>query len=274
MTEQATGHPGPSDDTPPGQRAVLVVDLDGEPLAPLRALEEILLCLGTWEDDDRRDPSAVTEPLPVPAPLADRVALAAVQRLLTTLAPTQSQGPGRGRLLAPDGRYEHAPMTALTLPAADIDLLSAAALGHPGLDSDIADLVSTFAEQLGSGYHRTRPHRADLAPRTAGRPARPHPHRRHPTAHRPAAGHPARHRLRAQRRRGSRPRPHRRPHEPHLGPRLRHRPLPLLKPAAPGPPEVHRREQCVSRTESASARRTMPSMKPTRCDAQPGCSTG
>ena len=153
MTEKPTGHPGPSVDTRPGQRTVLVVDLDGEPLAPLRALEEILLCLGTWEDDDRQDPGTDTEPLPVPAPLADRVALAAVQRLLAALAPTQSPVPGRGRLLAPDGRYEHAPMTALTLPAADIDLLAAtaAAIGHPGLDADITELVDAHAEQLAGG---------------------------------------------------------------------------------------------------------------------------
>jgi len=43
VTEQPTRHPGPSEETRPGQRTVLVVDLDGEPLAPLRALEEILL---------------------------------------------------------------------------------------------------------------------------------------------------------------------------------------------------------------------------------------
>ena len=85
--------------------------------------------------------------------MADRVALAAVQRLLTTLAPTQSQGPERGRPLAPDGRYEHAPMTVLTLPAADIDILSAtaAALGNPELDADIAGLVDAYAEQLADG---------------------------------------------------------------------------------------------------------------------------
>jgi hypothetical protein len=157
VAEQATGHPESSEQTAAGQRTVLVVDLDGEPLAPLRALEEILLCLGTWADDDRQDPSADTEPLRVPEPLAGRAALAAVQRLLTALAPTQSRAPGRGRLLAPDGRYEHAPLTVLTLPAADIDVLAAtaAALGHPRLDADIADLVSTFAEQLGSGHRRT-----------------------------------------------------------------------------------------------------------------------
>jgi hypothetical protein len=61
------------------------------------------------------------------------------------------------------------------------------------------------------------------------------PLRRHPTAHRPAAGHPARHRLCAQRRRGSRPRPHRRPHEPPVGARLQHRPLPLLNTRPPEP---------------------------------------
>jgi hypothetical protein len=88
VAEQASGHPGQSDELPAGQRIVLVADLDGEPLAPLRALEEILLRLGTWEDDDRRDPGTDREPLRVPAPLADQVALAAVQRLLTTVAPT------------------------------------------------------------------------------------------------------------------------------------------------------------------------------------------
>ncbi len=45
-------------------------------------------------EDDRRDPGTDTEPLRVPAPLTGRVALAAVQRLLTALAPTQSRGPG------------------------------------------------------------------------------------------------------------------------------------------------------------------------------------
>lgn len=154
MAEQSTGHPGPGEETAAGQRTVLVVDLDDEPLAPLHALEEILLCLGTWEDDDRQDPGTDTEPLRLPAPLAERVALAAAQRLLSALAPTQSRGPGCGRLLAPDGRYEHAPLTALTLPAADIDILSAAAaaLGHPRLDPDITDLVDAHAEHLGDTH--------------------------------------------------------------------------------------------------------------------------
>jgi hypothetical protein len=166
VAEQPTGHPGPSELPRPGQQTVLVVDLDGEPLAPLRAPEEILLCLGMWEDDDRWGSSPVTEPLRLPAPLADRVALAAVQRLLTALAPTQSRA-AEGRLLAPDGRYEHAPMTVLTVGAADIDLLcaTAAALGHPGLDADIVELVDDHAEQLGDGYRRTD--RTELVSRLA-----------------------------------------------------------------------------------------------------------
>lgn len=36
-------------------RTVLVVVLDGEPLASNTRLGEILLCMGNWEDDDRRD---------------------------------------------------------------------------------------------------------------------------------------------------------------------------------------------------------------------------
>ncbi|GAB3361284.1 hypothetical protein [Modestobacter lapidis] len=44
-------------------------------------------------------------------------------------------------------------MTVLTLPAADVDLLSAtaAALGHPGLHPDITELVDAHAEQLAGG---------------------------------------------------------------------------------------------------------------------------
>lgn len=167
MPEQATGYPGPGEATAE-QRTVLVVDLDGDLLTPLRAAEEILLTLGAWEDDD---PAADTEPLRLPAPLAGRVALAAVRRLLTALAPTQSQPPHEGRLIGPDGRYEHAPLTVISVPAADIDLLSAtaAALGHPGLDPDIADLVNDHAGELGRDNGRAdRTELASLLARLAG----------------------------------------------------------------------------------------------------------
>jgi hypothetical protein len=44
-------------------------------------------------------------------------------------------------------------MTALTLPAADVDLLSATAavLGHQGLELDIGELVDAYAEQFAAG---------------------------------------------------------------------------------------------------------------------------
>lgn len=136
-------------------RTVLVPDLDGELLAPLRALEEVLLSLGMWEDDDREDPPDARDVLRLPDPLAGRVALAVVQRLAAALRPTQSLGPEHGRLLGPDGRYEHAPLTVLELPTGDVEVLSAtaAALGRPGLDPDVADVVQTYAEDLG-GVHR------------------------------------------------------------------------------------------------------------------------
>ncbi len=171
MAERAAGQPAPAGGAAAGQRTVLVVDLDGELLVPLRAVEEVLLCLGLWEYEERQGPAADAKPLRLAAPLADRVALGAVQRLLTALAPTQSLGPERGRLLAPDGRYEHAPLTALTLPAADIDLLSAtaAALGHPGLDADIAEVVDAHAGQLGDTYRRVgRTSLVSLLARLAG----------------------------------------------------------------------------------------------------------
>jgi hypothetical protein len=155
----------------PPERVVLVPDLDGELLAPLRALEEVLLSLAMWEDDDLEDPPTDRQPVTLPAPLAGGVALAAVQRLADALRPTQSVGPDRGRILGPDGRYEHAPLTVLELPAADVETLSAtaAALGHPLLDPDVADVVQTYAEQLGDAYRRVdRTELVSLIARVAG----------------------------------------------------------------------------------------------------------
>jgi hypothetical protein len=154
-----------------GVRTVLVPDLDGELLAPLRALEEVLLSLGSWEEEDRADPPQDGAPLTLPAPLADRIALDVVQRLAAVLGPTQSRGPGQGRLLGPDGRYEHAPLTVLTVAAGDVGVLSATAatLGHPGLDADVVDVVQTFAEQLGDTYRRVdRGELVSLVARLAG----------------------------------------------------------------------------------------------------------
>lgn len=145
-------------------RVVLVVDLGVELLQPLAVAEEILLALSQWEADDLLDPPD-RDPLRLPAPLANQEALGAVQRLYAALKPTQSLGPEHGRLLAPDGSYEHAPMSVLTLPAADIQTLSATAqaLGHPALDSDVADLVVDFTRSLAvDPYARERADRPSL----------------------------------------------------------------------------------------------------------------
>jgi hypothetical protein len=90
-----------------GRRVVLVVDLDGEPLAVLSVLEELLADLAAWEESDAADPPQHRTPLRLPAPLAGGVALTAVRRLATALEPTQCLGCARGRLLAPDGSYAH-----------------------------------------------------------------------------------------------------------------------------------------------------------------------
>jgi hypothetical protein len=145
---------GEAADAQPAQRVVLVVDLDGDPLTILSTLAELLADLAAWEDEDAADPPENRAALRLPAPLAGRVALAAVRRLQAALKPTQSIGPERGRLLGPDGSYEHAPCTVLRLPAADIEVLSATAqaLGRPGLDPDLVDVLTAYADRL-SGQH-------------------------------------------------------------------------------------------------------------------------
>jgi hypothetical protein len=133
-----------------GRRVVLVVDLDGQPLAVLSVLEELLADLAAWEESDATDPPHHRAPLRLPAPLAGGVALAAVRRLAAALGPTQCLGWERGRLLAFDGSHTHPPLSVLTLPSADIALLSAtaSALGRPGLEPDLVDVLTAYADRL------------------------------------------------------------------------------------------------------------------------------
>ena len=58
---------------------VLVVELDGQPLAVLSVLEELLTDLAAWEESDATDPPHHRAPLRLPAPLA------AVRRLAAAL---------------------------------------------------------------------------------------------------------------------------------------------------------------------------------------------
>ena len=140
----------PTGDQRPDQRVVLVADLDGAPLTVLSVLEELLRDLAAWEESDVVDPLEIREALRLPAPLAGGVALAAVRRLAAALGPTQCLGWERGRLLAPDGSHAHPALSMLTLPSADLALLSAtaAALGRPGLAPDLVDVLTGYADRL------------------------------------------------------------------------------------------------------------------------------
>src|SRR3954452_5203054 len=140
----------PTGDQRPDQRAVLVADLDGAPLTVLSVLEELLWDLAAWEESDAVDPPEIREALRLPAPLAGGVALAAVRRLAEALQSTQCPGPERGRLLGPDGSYEHTPLSVLILRSADIDILAATAraLGRPGLEPDLVDVLTAYADRF------------------------------------------------------------------------------------------------------------------------------
>jgi hypothetical protein len=94
----------------------LVPDLEDELTAALASMEESLLTLAAWED---QDPG-----LRLPPPLAGQAALQATRRLWAALAPTQGdralQAGRTGRLLGPDGRYEHLPFRLAEVDPADV----------------------------------------------------------------------------------------------------------------------------------------------------------
>jgi hypothetical protein len=140
----------PTGDRRPDQRVVLVADLDGAPLTVLAVLEELLRDLAAWEESDAADPPQTRAPLRLPAPLAGGAALAAVRRLAAALQSTQSLGPERGRLLGPDGSYARIPLSVLILRSADIELLAATAqaLGRPGLEPDLVDVLTAYADRF------------------------------------------------------------------------------------------------------------------------------
>ena len=103
----------------------LLPDLDDELTHALGQLEELLLTLAAWEDG----PDA---PVALPAPLADRQALQALERVAAVVTPTQTRAettapPGCGRLLGPDGHYEHMPLRLVEVDEQDLAVLAAAA---------------------------------------------------------------------------------------------------------------------------------------------------
>lgn len=119
------------------RRVVLVPDLDDELTVVLSQVEELLLTVAAAALDALNDDHGhEVQPLMLPAPLAGRVALDALNRVQAVVEPTQTRdgrpAPGGGRLLGADGRYEHRPLRLVVLDPADLDVLSAAAatMGH------------------------------------------------------------------------------------------------------------------------------------------------
>jgi hypothetical protein len=136
----------------------LVPDLEDELVFVLAQVEEVLLTLSAWESD----PDAPAE---LPAPLAGRRALDALNRIQGLITPTQTRVDrggaevpvtvGPARLLGPNGRYEHRPLRLVALDQVDLDLLSAAAgeMGRtlaaaPG--GELAEALAAGAEAAGS----------------------------------------------------------------------------------------------------------------------------
>ena len=96
----------------------------------LDQVEQVLLTLAEWEIDS--DAPAV-----LPAALAGRAALGAVQRLADAVGPTQTVaddrgveiaprlvGAGSGRVFGPDGLYQHRSLRLVWVDRADLECLS------------------------------------------------------------------------------------------------------------------------------------------------------
>jgi len=132
-------------------RLVVLPDLDRELTAAVGEVEELLLTL-RWQETGDPDSSVAH-----PRALAGGVALQALRRVAGTVHPTQTDPDTStgGRVLGPDGRYEHTPLRFVRLRAADIDALSAAAaaLGEPVRSEAVTDAL-----QLHAG-HRPRDQR-------------------------------------------------------------------------------------------------------------------
>ena len=123
--------------------ATLIPDLDDELLHALSQIEELLLTLAAWVSDQ-------DEPARLPEPLAGEVALAAVRAVCDGVRPTQSAGDHPaypGRLLGPDGRYEHRPLRLALLDPADVAVLSRAGqvLGLASATQPHSELVEAMA---------------------------------------------------------------------------------------------------------------------------------
>jgi len=124
-------------------RLVAVPDLDEDLTAAFGDVEELLLTL-RWQEEEDPDGSVRHPPA-----LAGAVALQALRRVADTVRATQIKPETwtGGRVLGPDGRYEHTPLRFVRLRAADIAALSAAAaaLGEPVRSEEVAEALRMHA---------------------------------------------------------------------------------------------------------------------------------
>lgn len=121
-------------------RRFLAPELDGEVPALTEPVDELLLGLAEWADDDPAD-----LPASLHRPSSD--ALGDIRVALNNAAYRP--------LYAPDGRYEHEPLTVIELPAATIATYGSAVgelahAVHGGGNPTVADAVCEFAAQ----WHR------------------------------------------------------------------------------------------------------------------------
>jgi hypothetical protein len=146
----------------PGRVLRLIPDLDDELCHALGQVEELLQTLARCEEDP--DELAV-----LPVPVAGRVALGALNRVQDVIAPTQSRTDRPapvGRLLGPDGRYEHRPLRLVQLNSHDLRVLAAtaAALGRALATNPHDELGEAMAAgaEAAAGSHGPPPQPVDL----------------------------------------------------------------------------------------------------------------
>jgi hypothetical protein len=118
-------------------RTVLVPDLEQELARRFGGLEDFLLVFAGAEPDDFDG---------VPEPIAGDTALEAVRRLWQAIKPSQHDGRGTGgRLLGPDGRYEHIPLVPVELRVEDVAILAATARALAGATADLREVIVSTA---------------------------------------------------------------------------------------------------------------------------------
>ena len=139
-----------SDDPPGTTRRVLLPDLNGDLTAALNRAEELLLTVRAWAGDPAVDG------LGLPGVLAGGQALEAVRRLAAVVRVAEDSAV---RILAPNGRYEHAPLALVEVEEQDLAALREtarffqAALDPQSRRSWREEIVWLVEDSLASTHH-------------------------------------------------------------------------------------------------------------------------